>query len=973
MEVGSFFEIYAIPDDDIQNNFIGSDIYNVCELLNIQVTKRNKSITEVNKDNYLMAGFPNHAVRKFVDILIDNNFIVVLVEQVTPPPKIVRKPTHIYSPSTNIENIKTHHTNYMMVIYIEKIRDKHNDYMHVVGWSIFDPSTGISYTNEITTEHDFKLLLDELYRIILQYDPKEVVILSLTNTVDSEYVYNYIKDHRYVLNKLNNMDPMYTKLKFQKTILRKVFDNIGFLSEIEYLHLEFKPFALISYVYLLQFAYEHNETLLLNIRKPVITYDVDDQMLILAYNAVNQLNIIGGSLSIESIFNNCTTAIGKRFFKQRLLNPITNEDELNDRYEKTAVMYQHKIWEIATDLMNVKDIERLIRKAVMHTLHPHQFGLLYDSLVYLNNVFTKLNTMTDIFEQFFKSYESIFKSKLFINFELRCNDCINFSELRKYNLDSMKSNIFQKGYSIKLDNLYETSNIILDKMKSKVHEVDINWLKLDHNDRDGYHYTITKKRWDTLKLKKHKITEELTYMSSNMSQIKLSNIEMKDNNRILSDLDSNAKSLSLQLYDEFVQLSVTLFNETLFQPYITLLEIVDFHINCAKNSYDYNLVKPIIDNNYKNESYFNFDEVRHPLIEVVQKDLQYTSNSLTLGEDTELGLILYGVNASGKSSFMKSVGVNIILAQSGMYVSSKKMIYRPYKRLFTRILSSDNILKGMSTFANEIYEIRNILEKTDKHSIVIGDELCSGTESISAIAIVMAGIESLITSQTTFIFATHLHELTNLKQLKKLVETNKILIKHLKVTYDESSDSLIYDRTLSDGQGTSLYGLEVCKAMDMKSEFIHNASQIRHELVNNPHTLISNKTSKYNSNVVMDNCKICQTVNGQVETHHIKFQKYADKNGIIDKTFHKNSEFNLIPLCLKCHEKVHTNTICIRGWIQTSKGKRLDYVSSESSNYDKDQIFKIRETYSIRQTLTELANVGVIITRYKLMKILKER
>ena len=375
----------------------------------------------------------------------------------------------------------------------------------------------------------------------------------------------------------------------------------------------------------------------------------------------------------------------------------------------------------------------------------------------------------------------------------------------------------------------------------------------------------------------------------------------------------------------------------------------------------------------KNESYFNFDEVRHPLIEVVQKDLQYTSNSLTLGEDTELGLILYGVNASGKSSFMKSVGVNIILAQSGMYVSSKKMIYRPYKRLFTRILSSDNILKGMSTFANEIYEIRNILEKTDKHSIVIGDELCSGTESISAIAIVMAGIESLITSQTTFIFATHLHELTNLKQLKKLVETNKILIKHLKVTYDESSDSLIYDRTLSDGQGTSLYGLEVCKAMDMKSEFIHNASQIRHELVNNPHTLISNKTSKYNSNVVMDNCKICQTVNGQVETHHIKFQKYADKNGIIDKTFHKNSEFNLIPLCLKCHEKVHTNTICIRGWIQTSKGKRLDYVSSESSNYDKDQIFKIRETYSIRQTLTELANVGVIITRYKLMKILKER
>ena len=181
------------------------------------MTKRNKAIQEVNEDNYLMAGFPNHSVKKFIDILVENKYVVVLVEQVTPPPKVTRKPTQIYSPSTHVENIKSYHANNMMALYVEKVPCKTQDYMFMIGWSVFDPSTGTSYTNESTSEKDYKVLLDDIYRTILKYDPKELVLLSLPNMVESKELYDYLNDGRYCLNKLNDMDPMYTKLNFQSS------------------------------------------------------------------------------------------------------------------------------------------------------------------------------------------------------------------------------------------------------------------------------------------------------------------------------------------------------------------------------------------------------------------------------------------------------------------------------------------------------------------------------------------------------------------------------------------------------------------------------------------------------------------------------------------------------------------------------------------------------------------------------------
>ena len=150
-------------------------------------------------------------------------------------------------------------------------------------------------------------------------------------------------------------------------------------------------------------------------------------------------------------------------------------------------------------------------------------------------------------------------------------------------------------------------------------------------------------------------------------------------------------------------------------------------------------------------------QLRHPIIEYVQKDIKYIPNDICINEENR-GIILYGINAAGKSSLMKSLGISVLMAQCGMYVPAMEYSFYPYTSIHTRILNNDNLYKKQSTFTVEMSEIRNILNNSNSSSLVIGDELCSGTESVSAISLVTAGVMQLAKNDTSFIFATHLHE-----------------------------------------------------------------------------------------------------------------------------------------------------------------------------------------------------------------------
>ena len=101
------------------------------------------------------------------------------------------------------------------------------------------------------------------------------------------------------------------------------------------------------------------------------------------------------------------------------------------------------------------------------------------------------------------------------------------------------------------------------------------------------------------------------------------------------------------------------------------------------------------------------------------------------------------LHAVGKTSIIRAIGISLIMAQSGLFVPCSKMVYLPYTKLFTRIIGNDNLFKGLSTFAVEMSELRVILSQTNSRSMVLGDELCSGTEHESALSIFVSGIQHL--------------------------------------------------------------------------------------------------------------------------------------------------------------------------------------------------------------------------------------
>jgi DNA mismatch repair protein MutS len=198
-------------------------------------------------------------------------------------------------------------------------------------------------------------------------------------------------------------------------------------------------------------------------------------------------------------------------------------------------------------------------------------------------------------------------------------------------------------------------------------------------------------------------------------------------------------------------------------------------------------------------------------------------------------------------------------------------------------------------------ELRVILNMADKNSLILGDELCSGTEHDSAVSIFVSGLEMLQKKHTSAIFATHLHEIVHFEEIEQM---KNIDIKHLTVSYNKEKDVLIYDRKLKDGPGESMYGLEVCKSLHLPDEFLENAYAIRRKYRKEEEGGLSKKSSHFNSKKIMNMCEVCKNSVGQ-EVHHLQHQEKADKNNMINKRFHKNHPANLLTLCESCHQNIH--------------------------------------------------------------------
>jgi len=1000
LQNGMFYEIYNYRCLD------GPDLFAIADLLSCQIGRKCKNIEEVSRNNYEMIGFPMHSQQKFISILLQNGYTIAVYNQEENGKKNVsRYLDQIISPSTTIDYCNQLDHNFLMAIYLEPHKNQKDEF-YICAYSLIDLSVGINYVNETGSRlGDFQYGIDKLYQTIKIYNPKEIIChVDKTHLNNAEWFYTREQiisdleiqiDGRTFHYYENEIDNKIYKLSYQNQFLGSVFQNHGMLDPISYIDLEKFPNAVICYIILLEFAKSHRFDIIQKISKPLMIDNQDS--LILTQNSIQQLNIIPDknllesntrNMSLLSILNQCNTAFGKRQFRQKLLNPITSCDILEENYNKIESMISQNIYkQIEDHLSKILDIERLHRRMALRVLTPNEMYNLYNSS---QNIVTLFKYIESVLPE-------LLPNELFINeyvdFIQNIQSTLKLDRIYKYNINSIERSIFMEGINKDIDILdneidcYHTAFSTLANELSKYIDISIskkkpitilqnnngtesnesnesngspelsqNLISVNSNDRDGIYLETTKKRAEMIKQKIVGKTIEFTLEVGNEESkfiktftINSSDIEYRQVSSTSSNVRIVGKNISAwsKKIDEKTKRMICMASEL----YVTILEKLDRQYNQllqkivnvvgdvdiikthARNAVELNLVRPTISNTQE-QSYFTAEGLRHPIVEKVQTKTPYIANDLHLGIHNQNQILCYGYNAVGKTTMQKAICIAIIMAQSGGFVSATQFTFKPYHYIFTRISNVDNILKSQSSFMVEMLELKYILKHANKNSLVCIDELVASTERFSGISLVCATILELHKRTSSMFMATHLHELSSMAQITQLPN---LKIYHLEVQYDENKHTLIYDRKLRSGSGTGLYGLEVARFLDLDRGFMNAAFEIRNELLGKDTQVFAAQKSNYNSDVYLYKCAVCSykpilDTDIPLETHHIHFQSCADTLGNFKELgFHKNVEHNLVCLCRNCHTQVHNNLIHINGYITTSNGVVLDYIKNETA------------------------------------------
>ena len=966
MQVGSFFEVYGIYNKKT-NTITGSRITDFSQICELNVVDKN---TCVGKDNVMMAGFKDFQIEKYIKKIQDSGFTCVVYVQDEAAKNTSRSLAGIFSPGTYFSNESTNLTNNLTCIWIELINNKmllKGKYV-VVGVANIDIYTGKTsifqfketYINNPTT-------YDELERYISIYNPNEVIIISNLTESEVDDVINYTNIRCNSIHKINTSENNEKpgqfisramnceKQNYQKEILNKFYKIYDY--DVFVQNFYENNIATQAYCFLLDFVYQHNPNLVLKISEPI--FENCSERLILANHSLKQLNVIddysytGKYSSVLKMLNGCLTPMGKRKFAHMFLNPTTNITYLQREYDITEYMinkYEKYNDYLKTNLASIKDISKFERQVFLKKISPKMFYNLYQNIVLIREIYNKV-----INDKTIKVYLQIYESNI-LDIDEYCSNILTFIndnieiELAKDidNIQNFDVNFIKKDVDNELDiktQLLNDSESKLESIKSYLNSLikdkgkTTDFIKIHETEKNNYGLICTNRRC--------KILESSLPSNPVVMNLKLNNYDKREtfeftvsnktfefpkqsaSNNFITDSQINSvcktitstkislKDIITLVFNKFVEKFESFQNQIKsIINFVTLIDIVYAKSSIAKK---YNYCKPTIVE--ANKSFINAKGLRHCLIEHIQTNEIYVSNDITLGNGNINGILLYGTNAVGKTSFIRSIGISIIMAQSGLYVPSMEFIYKPYNYIFTRILGNDNIFKGLSTFAVEMSELRTILRLADENSLILGDELCSGTENTSAVSIFVAGIQKLHELNSSFIFATHLHEIVNFDEITNL---DSVVLKHMEVIYDREKDMLIYDRKLKDGPGNSMYGLEVCKSLSLPQEFLEAAYNIRMKYHPESSSLLSLKTSHFNSKKIMSLCEKCGKNMGK-EVHHLQHQQDANDDGIIttsDNIFHKNNLANLMTLCEECHDDFHKKTVKHRK-VKTTKGYQL--------------------------------------------------
>ena len=992
-QVGAFFEVYGVKDltkgrfisvEPCVNGTIAKQINTIevfSQISNLKIAPKSKTFFNDNQNQQiLMAGFRDYQLEYYLEKITDNGFSAVVFVQEDKSDGEKGKNrifSGIYSPGTflsyNDNVVKV--SNHIMCIwfkvansmnFVQRIKATSQDSVgtklsgpcvgerrlplkFICGIVVIDIITGKSNVFEYESD---SITYDELERYISIYQPNEVLFISQgqSRSVEEEDVeklfQSQVSFHCIDFNteKIKNV----MKQTYIEEILNKQFGPDTFQNCFEFNNY---PIATMAFCYLLDFIYEHNHNLVKNIEIPSFNNSCD--RVILANHTLKQLNIlddgngIGKLSSVLSFLNNCTCSIGKRRFRQQLLNPVYNESWLQSEYDMINLMLDSgMISPLRKMIGTISDLEKISRQLAIKKLYPSSIYQLYHSLEMVEQIHVCLAENPKIQKYLSQEFidETIKNMMNFIKSHINIEKCnrvqnMDFDE-SIYDEDETTDIILCKGVFLELDTLlqeFQNNKNILDQWRETLNRVIFNvdtkkkidetqYVKIHKTEKSGVSLQITKTRTKLLKEAFKNIktitilgetieTKDIEFTSASTTANEIEHVQLtKISRKLLSLKESLNKVIDKEYKNFLIQLEANWFS--FLDSVIQYVGKLDVLLCRAYNAIEYHYTCPIIERQSE-RSQVSVKNLRHVLIEHLLTNETYTTNDLELSREqrsSPQGIMLFGINSSGKTSLLRSLGISLILAQSGNFVPATSFEYKPYRSIYSRIIGNDNLFKGHSSFAVEMTELRVILKMANQYSMVLADEISKGSEMDSAMSITTASIMYFVKLQCSFMITSHLHEIVDFDEIRDL--SNKVHLKHLLVTYDYDKDLLIYDRKLREGSGESFYGLLVCKSLHLPIDFIETAYQIRNKYLVKDKGILSQKTSVYNAKKIRGMCEICGEEMGE-EIHHIVPQKEANSNGFLQNGIHMNHVGNLSSLCSKCHDKIHSTLL-----LETIKKKK---------------------------------------------------
>ena len=787
------------------------DAKTAAKILGIVLTKRaNGAAADVP-----LAGFPYHALDNYLHKLVNAGHRVAICEQVEDPKLakgiVKREVIEVVTPGTitSEQALDQKANQYLASIHFGKSN---------VGFAVLDQSTGEFFIGQCLPEK----LAESLRKI----SPREVLIAETV-------VYSTAKWYRELKPFVTKVeDWLYNYDQSYRTLIDhfKVKSLKGFGCE----HLNEGIIAAGTIFHhitqSLSSAVDHISTI-----RPIL----DEYVMGLDGFTVRNLEVFqslatqGTHGTLIDILDKTVTAGGGRLLKQWLNRPITNLKQLNRRLD-IVESFQKKnrtLEDTQNCLKNISDIERILGRVNNGKITPKEINGLHYSLVQIPELISVLKNSNDThLKTFIQNFVD--------------TDGIKDRIAETLNPDAPSQvkhgNVVLDGVDPELDELRKLSiggkEWIANLQKSERERTGIPSLKIGYNKVFGYYLEITR-------VHSEKVPEEYIRKQTLVNAERYITPELKEYEEKILSAEEKIESIESRIFHELCQYILS--QAGILQENAAVLSRLDVLSNFAWVSISNKYTRPI----FTKAGTIKIKAGRHPVVEqLLPATERFIPNDLSMNTEKSQIHLITGPNMAGKSTYLRQVGLIVLMAQIGCFVPAESAEIGIVDKLFTRVGASDNLAGGESTFLVEMNEAANILNNATEKSLILLDEIGRGTATYDGLSLAWAITEYLhqkkeVAART--LFATHYHELTDLENTLERLENHHIAVK-------EFGDKIVFLRQIMPGPGDKSYGIYVAQMAGLPNQVISRAKEILNfHLTNHPtdeqgkNTFVENQISMF--------------------------------------------------------------------------------------------------------------------------------